>query len=89
MDLLELRLPDEVMDNIPSGREEMVRYLSTYFDSVIEKYDVRFQKRVSGPMGGALSKYEKAVLKDFLIDQVIGRFEGGPSLMAAESLTNT
>jgi len=76
------------MENIPPGKDEMIRYLAKYFDTVIEQYDQRFQRRASGIMAGALSKYEKSMLKDFLIDTVIGRLEGGPSMMAAESLTN-
>lgn len=86
---LELRLPDEVMENIPSGNtEEIVRYLARYFDTVIEKYNDRFQKRMRGPLGEPLSKYEKAIIKDFLIDQTLGRIEEGTP-MAAETLTNS
>lgn len=84
---LELKLPAEVMDNIPSGsREDVVRYLAKYFDTVIDKYDARFQKRVQGGFGGPLSKYEKSILKDFLIDQTLGKIDES-SLMAAETLT--
>ncbi len=84
---LEIKLPDEVMDNIPSGnREEVARYLSKYFDGVIGDYDVRFQKRISGAFGQPLSRYEKSMLKDFLIEMTLGKIESGPSLMAAEVL---
>lgn len=85
--MIELKLPDEVMENIPSGsRDDVVRYLAKYFDSVIAEYDVRFQKRVQGAFGSPLSKYEKSILKDFLIDQTLGRIEEN-SLLAAEALT--
>ena len=84
---LELRLPDEVMENIPSGnREEVVKYLAKYFDTVIDRYDHRFQKRVRGIFGTPLSQYEKSILKDFLIDQTLGKIEEA-SLIAAETLT--
>lgn len=83
---LELKLPDDVMKNIPSGRDEMIQYLAKYFDTVIEKYDVRFQNRVKGFMGGPLSKYEKAQLKDLLIDLTLGKIEEAPQ-MAAEFAT--
>lgn len=73
MNDFELKLPPEVLEGIPSGRDEMIHYLSKYFDGVIEKYDSRFQKRVSGAFGGALSRYEKSILKDFLIDAIIGK----------------
>jgi hypothetical protein len=84
---LELKLPDDVMESIPSDRQEMIRHLAKYFDTVIDKYDARFQKRVSGAFGSPLSKYEKAILKDFLIDQTLGRIEETAHL-AAESLSN-
>lgn len=84
---LELKLPDDVLENIPSGKKEMVQYLSTYFDGVIAEYDSRFQKRVSGPMGGPLSRYEKSILKDFLIDATIGRIEE-TTHMAAETVSH-
>lgn len=84
---LELKLPDEVMENIPSGsREEVVRYLARYFDTVIAEYDVRFQKRVTGAFGAPLSKYERAILKDFLIDQTLGKIDEISQVMAAEAL---
>lgn len=84
---LELKLPADVMESIPSGnKEDVIRYLAKYFDSVIDKYDARFQKRVQGTFGQPLSKYEKSILKDFLIDQTLGKIEES-SLMAAETLT--
>ena len=42
----------------------------------------------SATAGQLADKYEKSMLKDFLIDTVIGRLEGGPSAMAAETLTS-
>lgn len=73
MNDFELKLPPEVLEGIPSGHDEMIRYLSTYFDGVIDKYDQRFKMRVTGAFSGPLSRYEKAILKDFLIDATIGR----------------
>lgn len=72
---LEIRLPEEVLENMPSGKEEMVKYLAKYFDAVIDNYDNRFQKRVQGPMAGPLTRYEKAILKDFLIEMALGKME--------------
>lgn len=84
---LEFKLPDEVLENVPSSsKEEMVRYLATYFDSVIEDYNVRLQKRATGAFGQPLSRYERSLLKDFLIDRTIGRIEAA-SQLAAETLT--
>lgn len=73
MNDFELKLPPEVLDGIPSGHDEMIRYLSRYFDSIINKYDSRFQKRVIGAFSGPLSRYEKSLLRDFLIDAIIGK----------------
>lgn len=84
---LELRLPDDVMESIPSGnRDAVVLYLAKYFESVIDKYDVRFQKRVKGAFGAPLSRYERSILKDFLIDQALGKIEEA-SQVAAEATT--
>lgn len=78
----ELKLPSDILERIPPGHEDMIRFLAKYFDGVIDEYDVRFQKRVGGVMGGPLSKYEKSILKDFLIDAVLGKLEE-PSRLAA------
>lgn len=83
---LELKLPEDILENIPSGKDEMVKYLAHYFDKVIDHYDGRFQKRVQGAMGGPLSRYEKAILKDFLIEMTMGNLEEAAEL-AAETLT--
>ncbi len=86
---LELKLPDEVMENIPAGsRDDVVKYLAKYFDSIIGEYDNRFQKRMSQSaiLGGPLSKYEKSMLRDFLIDLTLGKLEEAPP-MAAEALS--
>lgn len=72
---LELKIPDDVLENIPSGRDAMVQYLAKYFDGVIAKYEVSFQKRVTGALGGPLSRYEKSTLKDFLLDLTIGNID--------------
>lgn len=73
---LELKIPVEILETLPSGKEAMIRHLSSYFDGVIEKYGSVFEKRVQGgPMAGPLSKYEKSILKDFLLSTTLGRLE--------------
>lgn len=84
---LELKLPDDVLESIPSSKEDMVKYLSQYFESVIDQYNSRFQKRVQGAFGGPLSKYERSILKDFLIDVTIGNLEIAQPV-AAETITS-
>jgi hypothetical protein len=71
-ELVELKLPADILDNVPKDKEGMLKYLSGYFDVVIEKYNERFQSRVSGIMGQPLSRYERAMLKDLLMDLTIG-----------------
>ena len=71
--LLEIRLPDEVMDNLPSEKEAMIVYLSKHFDEVIRNYEQEFTRSVGGFLGQPLSRYEKATIKDFLIRMVLGR----------------
>lgn len=75
MNNFELKLPSDVLEHIPSGHEDMLRYLAKYFDGVIEAYGIRFQHRVGGAFAGPLSRYEKSILKDFLIDATLGKLE--------------
>lgn len=82
MNNFELKLPPDVLDSIPPGHDDLIRFLAKYFDGVIEEYGVRFQGRVGGVFGGPLSRYEKSILKDFLIDAALGKLEG-PTRLAA------
>lgn len=84
---LELKLPEDVLESIPPSREDMIKYLSQYFDSIIDQYNIRFQKRVQGAFSGPLSKYERSILKDFLIDVTIGNLEIARPV-AAETITS-
>lgn len=83
MNNFELKLPSDILESIPPGHEDMIRFLAKYFDGVIDEYGVRFQRRVGGAFGGPLSKYEKSILKDFLIDVTLGKLEESPRLAAA------
>lgn len=74
--MLEIKLPDEVMENLPAETSGIVERLSQHFDEVILTYEIRFQKRVQGVMGGPLSRYEKSILKDFLLDTTLGKLRG-------------
>lgn len=75
----ELKLPSDVLENIPSGHDDMIHYLARYFEGVIESYGSRFQQRVGGAFAGPLSRYEKSILKDFLIDVTLGKLEASKS----------
>jgi hypothetical protein len=71
--LLEIKLPDHVMENLPSDKAGMIVHLSKHVDEVIRQYETSIQKRVSGTMGGPLSRYEKSLLRDFILDMVLGK----------------
>jgi hypothetical protein len=71
--LLEIKLPEHVLEHLPSDKTEMVAYLSKYADEVLRQYEARFQRRVSGTMGGPLSRYEKSLLRDFVLDMILGK----------------
>lgn len=71
--LLEIKLPDHVMEHLPEDKTSLVKYLSEHVDDVIKNYEASFQRRVQGVMGGPLSRYEKSILKDFLLDVVLGK----------------
>jgi hypothetical protein len=73
MNDLELRLPDEILEKVPSGKSDMIKFLSNYFDETIGQYELRLTKRVPGMMGNPLSRYERATIKDFLMDLAIGK----------------
>lgn len=70
--LLEIRLPDEVMETLPTEESELIPFLSRYFDGVIDDYQADVLRDVKGVMGGPLSRYERATIKDFLIRRVGG-----------------
>lgn len=78
MEDLELKLPEEVLNQLPAAKEEMIKHLAVYFDGILEKYNTRFQTRVGGFMGSPLSRYEKSMLMDFLIDLAIGQINSLP-----------
>ena len=71
--LLEIKLPDHVMEHLPSDKAEMIAHLSKHVDEVIRQYEISVQKRISGTMGGPLSRYEKSLLRDFILDRILGK----------------
>lgn len=71
--LLEIKLPDELMETLPSDRTQMIGVLSNHFDEVIRQYEQEFTNSVGGCLGQALSRYEKSMLKDFLIRMTLGK----------------
>lgn len=72
---IEIKLSEEILKNMPSDKDGMIRYLAKHFDTIIDNYNMRLRERVSGSLGGPLSSYERAILKDFLIDATLGKIE--------------
>jgi hypothetical protein len=89
--LIEIKLPDDIMENCPQDKAAMGTYLAEYLNKVIAVYEKRFQQRVKGALGGPLSNFEKALLRDFMLEALLGGplrqslQESGPILLAAES----
>lgn len=69
---LEIKLPDDVMAHLPTEKSALIACLSRHFDKVLDQYELRLPKRLGAPLNGPLSRYERATLKDFLMDQVLG-----------------
>lgn len=70
--LIDIKLPDEVMDNLPDDFHQMVTYLSGHLDKVVSEYELNFSTNVRGTLGGPLSRFERSLLKDFLFRMVLG-----------------
>ncbi len=89
--LIDIRLPDDVMENCPKDKTAMGVYLAEYLNKVIAVYEKRFQQRVTGALGGPLSNFEKALLRDFMLEALLGGplrqslQDSGPIQLAAES----
>ena len=65
--MIDIRLPEEILEAIPSSKEEMVRYLLPFVDVAIDDYEKGLRLRVRGVMGGPLDKHEKSILRDFML----------------------
>ena len=69
--MIDLRLSEEVLEAIPSTKEEMVRYLLPFVDAAIVDYEQSLRRRVPGSLGGPLDKHEKSILRDFMLDRLM------------------
>ena len=68
-----LKLPDDVLLHVPSGKEEMLEYLNKYIDaSILSDYTEDFQRRVSGALGAPFAKHELALLRDYSMWLLLG-----------------
>ena len=71
--MLDVRLPEEVLERLPSTKDEMVRYLLPFADEAISEYEKSLAHRVKGVLGGALARHERAMLRDFILDRLMNR----------------
>lgn len=69
--MLDVRLPEEVLEGLPSTKDEMVRYLLPFVDSAIVDYEQSLRRRVPGSMGMPLDRHEKSILRDFMMDRLL------------------
>lgn len=77
--MLDIRLPEEAAEALPSSKEDMVRYLLPFVDAAIADYELSLRRRVPGTLGGNISKYEQSLLRDFLLDKLMGNVLNGDS----------
>jgi hypothetical protein len=83
-----LRLPDDVLAQVPSSKNEMLEYLSRYVDSqMLAQYEEDFRRRVSGALGAPFARHEQVLLRDFsmwlLLGELKSRLEESPAKIAA------
>jgi len=69
--MIDVRLPEEVLEGLPAGKDEMVRYLVPYIDAAIAEYEQSLRRRVTGSLGGPLDRHEKSILRDFMLDRIL------------------
>lgn len=69
--MIDIRLPEEILDNLPSGKDDLVRHLMPSIEEAISEYEKGLRRRVSGLLGDSLSRYEKAMLRDFLFSFIL------------------
>jgi len=69
--MIEVRLPIEVLESLPSTKEDMIRHVLPYVDAAITDYEQSLRRRVSGSLGAALDRHEKSILRDFMLDRLL------------------
>jgi len=69
--MIDVRLPEEVLENMPSTKEGMVQHLLPTVEAAISDYEKSLRRRVPGVLGGALDRHEKSILRDFLLDRIL------------------
>ena len=68
---VKITLPEEVMEHMPADRRGMIEYLSRLFDEEADEYSSSIQRRAGAPLNGPLSRYERSLIKDYLLDKIV------------------
>lgn len=69
--MIDVRLPEEVLENMPATKEGMVQHLLPAVEEEISDYEKNLRRRVPGILGSALDRHEKSILRDFLLDRIL------------------
>lgn len=66
--LIDIKLPEEVQEKLQSADGSFFSLLNEHLDKVITSFEGAFKARTSS---GPLTRFERAILKDFLIEAVL------------------
>lgn len=67
---LELRLPEDVLERLPTEKEALIAAVRPHADERIRAYERHLARR-AGILGDPLDKREQSLLRDFLIDWML------------------
>jgi hypothetical protein len=70
--LLEFRLPDEVLAKLPETKAGAEEFLAKFFDEDINYYEQLLRRQAGVPFNGALTRFERATIKDYLMRRFFG-----------------
>lgn len=87
--LVKISLPDEVMERLPAGKAAMEAYLSPYAEEAVEVYSRTVQKQAPAPFNQALNRFERSLVKDFIMRTLMGDLlqKGGLSPAVEEPIS--
>jgi hypothetical protein len=70
--LIDVRITDEELESLALGGEENGRQLARLLDDEL----ARFENWVQHRLGGGLTRLEKAAVKTYLYQKIVGRIDG-------------
>lgn len=70
---IEMKIPEEIMDRMPTDLTKLVEFLLPYASKMVDDYEQSFLARTKNlPLGGKLTRYERSQLTDFILDRLVG-----------------